>query len=70
MEGLGVLFGLVSVVGGLILFLTFLSIAIDCARLLRRANRLIEIQDQQTRFLAAISANIAKAPRRDPPRPA
>jgi hypothetical protein len=60
MEGLGALAILVSVFGGLVFFIAILSIAIDSARLLRRANKLIQLQEQQTRYLAAISTNLAK----------
>ena len=60
MEGLGALAILISVFGGLVFFIAILSIAIDSARLLRRANKLIQLQEQQTRYLAAISTNLAK----------
>jgi hypothetical protein len=61
MEGLGALAILISVFGGLVFFIAILSIAIDSARLLRRANKLIQLQEQQVRYLAAISTNLAKA---------
>jgi hypothetical protein len=61
MEGLGALAILISVFGGLVFFIAILSIAIDSARLLRRTNKLIQLQEQQTRYLAAISTNLAKA---------
>ena len=59
MEGLASL-GILAAIFWLIGALVILSIAIDCARLLRRANKLIENQEQQIKHLAAISTSLAK----------
>jgi hypothetical protein len=65
LAGLGAVFALVSIIGGLLAFLMILSIAIDSGRLIRRANRLIDLVEQQNRYLAAISTNIAMASTRE-----
>ncbi len=55
--GVAILAGIFWLIGALVI----LSIAIDCARLLRRANKIIDNQEQQTKYLAAISTSLVKA---------
>lgn len=47
-----IVFFIGSLVAGLVFFVMVLSIAIDCARLLRRANKLIDLLQNQNAILA------------------
>jgi len=48
LAGLGFLIFIVWVILVLVFFLMVLSIAIDCARLLRRTNRIIELLEKKS----------------------
>jgi hypothetical protein len=64
--GFGMLFGLFWLIGALVI----LSIAIDSSRAVRRADKIIKLLEEQNRYLAATSANIAKTTASSGPRAA
>jgi hypothetical protein len=64
--GFGLLFGIFWLVGSLVI----LSIAIDSARSVSRANKIIELLEQQNRYLLALSSHVARSTPGDQPRAA
>jgi hypothetical protein len=56
LAGFGVLYAIFWLFGAIVI----LSIAIDAARTVRQGKKTIELLEQQNRYLAAISSNVAR----------